>query len=247
MSRTFSCGCGVSIEEEGLEALIAPVLAHFDQAHPELGLHEISIRNYLEAEDRHTGPTEPVEALGEVEIRPVGPETVEDILSFFDHDAYVGYPAWGSCYCMHYACGGGGDPDGWSRRTGAENRAAQAELIGNGTTTGAVAYVDGRLAGFCNASRRSTFPDFATGDGDDTVGSVVCFAISPPYRGLGLSGMLLDGVIERLGELGMRRVEAYPRPHPTRWELSYRGTLDLYLGHGFEVASDDPLVVSRPT
>ncbi len=220
--------------------------AHFDAEHPGIGVNEIGVRNYLESEDRLTGPSEPVGALGEVEIRSIGPETLEDILSFFDHDAYVGYPAWGSCYCMHYAVGGAGDTDAWSNRTGAQNRHDQADLIIAGGTTGVVAYVDGKLAGWCNASRRSTFPDFTTGDDDDDrVASVVCFAISPPYRGLGLSDLLLDGALERLRELGMERVDAYPRPHPEDWALSYRGTMSLYLDHGFEEVSADPMVMSR--
>lgn len=244
MSRVFECDCGTQVAVDGLDDLAPLVLEHFDQAHSEMGLTLPAVRNYLEAEDRQTGPSEPLESLGEVEIRAVGPDTVDDILGFFDHDAMVGRPEWGSCYCMFFPSGGRANPD-WGERTWQENRDAQQARIEAGKTTGVVAYVDGRLAGWCNAGARGELPGLATGD-DQGVASIVCFAIAPPYRGLGLASLLLKGAMEHLEEQGFNRIEAYPVMNANHNDRAFPGPVELYLGHGFELVSEDPpLVVAQ--
>ena len=102
MSRVFECECGTQVAGEGIDDLAPLVLEHFDQEHAELELTLPAVRNYLEAEDRLTGPSEPLDSLGEVEVRPIAPGMVEDILAFFDHDAMVGRPEWAGCYCMYF-------------------------------------------------------------------------------------------------------------------------------------------------
>jgi GNAT superfamily N-acetyltransferase len=243
MSRVFACSCGVETTAANLDRLVPQVKAHFDSTHPELGLTMAAIRNYLEAEDRLTGPAERLETIGSIEIRPVGAETLEDILAFFDSEATVGNPAWAGCYCMHFPVGGSLDPE-WGDRTWQENRADQSARIRSGETTGVLAYVDGKLAGWCNATARSQFPGFATGSDDEKVGSVVCFAIAPPYRGHGVASHLLDGAISRLWSMGFTRIEGYPVPEAPIWERAFRGSLGLFLSKGFEVASEEPLVVA---
>jgi GNAT superfamily N-acetyltransferase len=104
--------------------------------------------------------------------------------------------------------------------------------------------VDGKLAGWCNATARSRFPGFATGSGDDKVGSVVCFAIAPPYRGHGVASHLLDGAISRLWSMGFIRIEGYPVAEAPDWERAFRGSLGLFLSKGFDVVSEGPLVVA---
>jgi len=241
--RVFACSCGVEIPAADLESLVLPVLGHFGTAHSELGITEVSVRNYLEAEDRLTGPTERLEWIGSIEIRAVGLDTLEETLSFFDTEAYAGNPAWASCYCMYFHVGGQSD-DAWGNRTWSQNRSEQAALIASGETTGVLAYVDGRLAGWCNATARARFPGFATGHDDEGVGSIVCFAIAPPYRGHGVAGHLLDGAVSFLRSSGFTRIEGYPVAEPPAWERVFRGSLALFLDKGFEVVSEDPLVVA---
>jgi len=243
MSRAFACSCGVEISAVDLESLLAPVHGHFDDAHPELGITEVSVRNYLEAEDRLTGPTERLDAIGSIEIRAIGPETLDDILAFFDTEAFVGNPAWASCYCMFFPAGGRSSDD-WGDRTWSQNRSDQAARIETGETTGVLAYVDGHLAGWCNATARSKFPGLATGYGDEGVGSIVCFTISPAYRDHGVAGHLLDGAISYLWSSGFNRIEGYPVAEPQARERAFPGSLALFLSKGFEVVSEDPLVVA---
>ncbi|MDP9494905.1 MAG: GNAT family N-acetyltransferase [Actinomycetota bacterium] len=243
MSRLFSCDCGVETEAAGLDDLVPLVKEHFDLAHAELELTEPSIRNYLEAEDRLTGPADRLDAIGSIEIRAIGPETLDDILAFFDSEAMVGNPAWAGCYCMFFPLGGGSD-EAWGYRTWQENRAEQSTRILFGQTTGVVAYVDDKLAGWCNATARAQFPGFATSSGDESVGSVVCFAIAPPYRDHGVAAHLLDGAISYLWSSGFTRIEGYPVAEPQMRERAFPGSLALFLSKGFEVVSEDPLVVA---
>ncbi len=241
MSRVYECGCGTAVTGSDIDDLVPFVLEHYDQEHPELELTLPAVRNYLEAEDRLTGLSEPLESLGEVEIQPVAPAIVDDILAFFDHDAMVGRPEWASCYCMYFLLGGRSNPE-WGDRTWQENRADQKARIEAGETNGVVAYVDGRLAGWCHAGARSGFPGLATGD-DEGVGSVVCFAIAPPYRGLGLASLLLRAVTDQLEQQGFTRIEAYPVMNAENNDRAFPGPVELYLGHGFDLVSEDPPLV----
>lgn len=243
MSRVFACSCGVETAAADVDDLVPLVKVHFDAVHPELGLTEPSIRNYLEAEDRLTGPAERLGKIGSIEIRAVGPDTVEDVLAFFDSEATVGNPAWAGCYCMFFLIGGHSDGV-WGERTWQENRADQSARITSGETTGVLAYVDGKLAGWCNATARARFPGFATGSGDETVGSIVCFAIAPPYRDHGVASHLLDGAVSSLWSMGFTRIEGYPVAEPSDRERAFPGSLALFLSKGFEVASEDPPVVT---
>jgi hypothetical protein len=162
MTRTMTCVCEKVLSAEDTESLIAPVKAHFDEAHADLGISEPSVRNYLEGEDRMTGPIERLERVGEIEIRPVGPEAAEDIARFFDLEVYAGNPAWSSCYCMYFFRGGAAN-EAWGDVPWQQNRADILDRITEGSATGALAYVDGKLAGWCNATARVEFPGSATG------------------------------------------------------------------------------------
>jgi GNAT superfamily N-acetyltransferase len=240
MSRSMTCPCGAEFTAADTEALVEPVFEHFDTSHPEYGLSRVSVRNYLDAEDRSTGPVEPVEGLGSTEIVPISPDRAGDVIRFFDVDAFPDNPAWGSCYCMFYFLGGN-QPE-WGHLPWQEVRQAQFDRIESGSTTGTLAYVDGRLAGWCNASARSHFPGKIAGE-DEEVCSVVCFVVSPPYRGHGLATRLLDTAIEGARTAGFRSVEAYPKRDPDSAAAAFVGSLELFQRAGFYVASEDPLVV----
>jgi len=241
MTRSMTCACQLELTAADTETLVGPVKAHFDEAHPDLGLTETSVRNYLEGEDRGTGPTERLERVGEIEIRPIRPDRVDDVARFFDYEVFAGNPAWSSCYCMFYFRGGGANPD-WGDQTWQDNRADQMNRIVRGRTTGTLAYVDGRLAGWCNATARDQFPGLSDGT-DEGIASVVCFAIAPPYRRHGLATRLLEGAIDMLTEQGFRRVEAYPVREPSSELAAYHGSLELFERLGFEITSEEPLTV----
>jgi GNAT superfamily N-acetyltransferase len=99
------------------------------------------------------------------------------------------------------------------------------------------------MAGWCNATARSHFPTHVEGAGDDTVCSVVCFVIAPPYRGHRLATRLLDGAISWARQQGFASMEAHPRRDPENAASAFVGALEMYLRAGFEITSEDPLVV----
>ena len=241
--RESSCECGAVLTGEDIDALVADGVEHYGSVHPELGLNETSIRNYFEAEARLDGPTDRLDKIAEITIRRIEPALKEDIIEFFDRRAFAGNPQWAMCYCMFHHVGGRHAGE-WPQRTWQDNRADLSLRVDNGTTTGVVAYVGGQLAGWCNATVRSAFPEHADGN-DDEVGSIVCFVVAPPYRGHGVARSLLDGALDLLSSQGRTIAEAYPITQPRSSASAYVGTLDLYQAAGFEVASNEPLVVRK--
>jgi GNAT superfamily N-acetyltransferase len=130
---------------------------------------------------------------------------------------------------------GGESGDEWAGRTWQQNRDDLAARVRAGTTTGTLAYVDGKLAGWCNASPRAAYPGDAKGPDDDRIGFVACFVISPPYRRHGLARQLLAGAVDRLTRDGMTSVQAHPGTDPQNAASSYRGTVPLFEQAGFTV------------
>lgn len=217
------------------ESLVDPFLEHLREAH-QLDLTPTHVLNYVDAEERNAGaPTERLETIGEVEIVPIRPQRSEAVAKFFDYGAFRDNPAWASCYCTAYF------EDGEAGQPWQQNRAATCHRIEEGVLTGSLAYVDGKLAGFCNASNRDHIERYATGD-DEGVCSVVCFVVAPPYRRHGLAGRLLNEAVEEARRNGFHTVEAYPRRVEDNAAHAYAGTPELYEAAGFKPVSEDPLV-----
>jgi GNAT superfamily N-acetyltransferase len=238
----MTCDCELVLSAEDTESLLGPAKAHFDQEHPDYRVTLANLRNYLESEDRSTGPTERLATIGDVEIVPITPERAADAIEFFDRDAFPDNPWWGACYCMFFPLGGRQN-EGWGEERWQDNRRDQMKRIEEGRTTGMLAYAGGKVVGWCNATARSEFPSLATGE-DEGVISVVCFVIAPPYRGQGVATGLLEGVIGNSRGLGFSRLEAYPVRSPADEARAFHGTLDLFERFGFVTVSEDPLTVT---
>ncbi len=239
----MTCVCQVIITAEDTESLIAPVKEHFDREHPDYLVSTANVRNTLESEDRATGPTEPLRSIGPLEIVPITPGSAEDVARFFDVDAFPDNPWWGACYCMFFPRGGRQN-ENWGEEPWQDNRSDQLSRIHSGKTTGMLAYADGKLIGWCNATARSEFPSLATGD-DDGVASIVCFVVSPPHRGHGVARGLLHGVVQTFPERGFHRLEAYPVKDASDQRKAFHGTVDLFTSAGFTLVNEEPLVMSR--
>lgn len=237
--RSTTCFCGEIFSGEDLDSLVPVALAHFTEKHPEIGIQRHHVRDYLEAEERLTGDSDRLPEIGGVDVSPVTPEHLDEVLDFFDHDAFVGNPAWAACYCMAHHLGGGRAPE-WLERTAAQNRAELITRIETGTTWGLIALVDGRVAAWCNLSPRSTIPEYVGRDthSDDSVGSMVCFVVAPPYRRHGLAARLVEEGCRYLSERGMDQVEAYPVRKPRDDAAAYHGTVPLFAAAGFSVVDE---------
>ena len=226
--------CAIELVGEDFESHVTMVLDHFTEAHPQYGLTERQVRNYLERMPVLSLDTERRPEIGEVEVRQLTAELVDDVLAFFDRDAVAGKPEWASCYCMAHHVSGGETGADWGGRSWRDNRNAIAERIRAGTTQGVVAYCEGRIVAWCNASPRCRFPDYARDDGaDESTGVVACFAVAPTHRGHGIATRLLDAAIEAFPAGGITAVEAHPANEVQDAGAAYRGTIPLSRDHGF--------------
>jgi GNAT superfamily N-acetyltransferase len=229
--------CETKLSGADRAELLAESIDHFNTAHPEWGLTEMSVSNWLDAKQRLTGSTERLPAIGDVEVRRVTGERVDDLLNFFDHDGFAGNPGWASCYCVFYHQD---DPPTSGGRPWRQNRDEIERRLRDGSTVGFLAYVDGRPAGWCNASPRSAYPVRRKGIEDDEVGVVACFVIAPAYRRHGLARQLLVTAVDNFKSSGMKRVEAHPVLGTEDDAPNYHGPLPLYIEAGFrEVERDE--------
>lgn len=240
--RIANCLCGARIEADDAEALITAYFAHAAELHPEIKLSDARRRNAIDAIRRTggwDGRTDDVPA--SVAIEPLTPERAGDYAAYFDGPALCDNPAWASCYCVSYEMDM--DPNSFDARMAAENRAEKLRRIGNGESSGVMAYADGNVIGWCHAAPRRALPQLDRIEGfecDDRerTGSFVCFVIAPPYRGQGLASRLLEGALEMLRAKGLAYAEAFP-PKATRSAAGgYHGSVKMYEAAGFTQLRD---------
>lgn len=238
-----TCLCGKVIEAPDADAVVRAYFTHVDGEHPQIKLSD-SRREALADAIRRSGGWDGARSLlpADVEVRPLTPELKDDYLAFFDTDAFPDNPAWSACYCLSYCIP---MPEGelFDDRPAAQNRAERAAMIERGEASGVLAYAGPRVVGWCHAAPRTALPEldqtpeFAAEDPDAT-GAIVCYVISPRYRGQGLARRLLDGACDMLRTRGLRWVDAYPPRNATTAARSYHGRLDMYLAAGFTHVRD---------
>jgi ribosomal protein S18 acetylase RimI-like enzyme len=243
--------CGVVVEGADLQAFSDAYVEHAHRDHPDWPYPDQAIRNVAEATQRLTGPTVRLDEIGKTEIRPVSPSRIDDWRDFFDHDAYAGNPVDAACYCSGPHTLGPGRPGAAELTPWRHNRDLMCGLLCSGQAFGYLAYVDGRPAGWANASMRATCSMYRRGVGvdppDKKVVSLSCFVIAPPYRRHGLARALLRRAVADAPARGARWVEAYPLEHDADTDReNHRGHRALFSAHGFEVVEiRDRLCVMR--
>jgi len=232
-------GCDALIAANGTDAVVDAFVAHGQERHtwsyPEDALRHYA-RNYAEATERLTGATERLPAIGDITLHPVTESRIDDWLRFFDHDGFAGNPDWASCYCLepHVPATPEQPERGWR-----ETRATVAARLRGGTTFGYLAYVDGRPAGWVNASRRSDYGLYRHVDPEGpepaSVIGISCFVIAPPFRRHGIASALLDRVIADASARGAAWIEAYPLNKPEANDAGhFRGPRSMYDARGFK-------------
>ena len=232
-------GCDASIEAQGADQIVDAFVAHGREKHtwsyPEEAIRNYA-RNYAEADERLTGSTERLPEIGDVTVHPVTEDRVGDWLRFFDHDGFAGNPSWASCYCLEpHVPATPEQPE----RSWRERRTTMAERLRGGRTFGYLAYVDGRAAGWVNASLRSDYGLYRLVDpGGPEPRSVIgisCFVIAPPFRRHGIASALLDRVIADASARGASWIEGYPDNAPEGSDAGhFRGARSMYDARGFE-------------
>jgi GNAT superfamily N-acetyltransferase len=181
----------------------------------------------------------------DVIVQQLKPELLDDYLRFFDTDAFTDFPYWSGCYCGFYETPG----EDWdpTAKAGPAHRAAKAERISSGKAQGLLAYLDGKVVGWCNAQPRSNFVNMrrysiAVNDPDESVGSIMCFLIAPGYRGRGVCTTLVNAACDMFRSLSLGVAEGYPTTNPAKgnWEVpwaeeNYKGPLTAFLNNGFQI------------
>jgi GNAT superfamily N-acetyltransferase len=210
--------CDALIEADDANSVADAFVAHGQESHtweyPKEAIRNYA-RNYAEAAERLTGGTSRLSEIGDVTVHPVTEDRVGDWLRFFDHDAFAGNPSWASCYCLEpHVPATPEQPERAWRQT----RATVAARLRGSTTFGYLAYVDGRPAGWVNASWRSDYGLYRLIDPDGpqprSVIGISCFVIAPPFRRHGIAAALLDRVIADASARGASWIEGYPHNHP---------------------------------
>ena len=231
-------GCAMVIEAEDADAVVRGFVAHAHSEHT-WGYPEEALRNYArngaEAAERLTGATERLPEIGDVAVYPVTADRVDDWLRFFDHDAFADNPDWASCYCLEPHVPGTSEFE----RPWRDTRSTVARRLCDGTTSGYLAYVGGRPAGWVNASLRSDYGLYRLvdvgGPEPRSVIGVSCFVVAPPFRRHGVASALLDRVIADAPARGASWIEGYPHNEPEPSDAGhFRGSRSMYEARGFQ-------------
>jgi GNAT superfamily N-acetyltransferase len=185
-----------------------------------------------------------------LDIRELVPALLDDYLAFFDRDAFTDFPWWSACYCRFWD--DPSDPEGESGPERRERyRALVTELIRSGRHRGLLAYVDGKVVGWCNAKARIAYTmprRIAQTPANDAerVGSTVCFIVAKDHRGRGIAGAMLDAACASFRRDGLKVAEGYPTTAPASgpyadqipWTAHHHtGPLEMYLRAGFALTT----------
>ena len=163
-------------------------------------------------------------------------------VAYFDKDVFSDNDEWCGCYCMCYH---------WDRelekirswncdRDCAEfNRKQAIGFIKSGRMQGYLAYIDGKVVGWCNSNNKKSYNNVnfnfvdEVPDNGEKIKSIVCFSVSPEYRGHGVATALLEYICKDAKADGFDLIEAYPFEHNENH--AYHGPLSMYKKNGFKV------------
>lgn len=168
-----------------------------------------------------------------LELKRLSVETLDDFLSYFDHRAFLEDKNWDGCYCQFYLnTSEQNDAEGDKSEN---NRASACSRVETGAMDGYLAYEDGKMVGWCAAGSSLMYPGLP--GAEETIARILCFNVDPELRGQGLSGKMLDLILEDLSARGFEAAEAAPNKDSYSTK-SYRGSLEMFSKRGFESLVD---------
>lgn len=199
----------------------------------------------------------------EIIIKPLTEELAADYFDFLDNRAFTDNSPWGGCYCTGWQMTKEQEKtelldkmeEGFSY--GDENfvrvlREIVIQQITSKALQGYLAYVGGISIGWCNANSKANFPlESANGfrlyaPAEKKEKAVVCFEISPEYRGKGVATALLNRAVADAKAEGYVAVEGFPQIHTERFEWDYTGPVSLFEKAGFTaITKQDGSIIMR--
>ena len=199
----------------------------------------------------------------EIIIKPLTEKLAADYFDFLDNRAFTDNSPWGGCYCTGWQMTKEQEKnelldkmeEGFSY--GDENfvrvlREIVIRQITSKALQGYLAYVDGISIGWCNANSKANFPlESANGfrlyaPAEKKEKAVVCFEISPEYRGKGVATALLNRAVADAKAEGYVAVEGFPQIHTERFEWDYTGPVSLFEKAGFTaITKQDGSIIMR--
>lgn len=206
----------------------------------------------------------------EIEIRKLTPELEQAYFDFFDHRAFSDGSPYYPCYCNAFNMPAKEIADLHEKAKLSENsaeawknvlRESAVKMVREGKIRGYLAFDHDKAIAWCNTNDRISYCrvgefdlDHVTEDSSPSeslcpgeIKSIVCFAVSPEYRGKGIASRLLNRIIEDAAKEGYRYVEVYPSV--TKGSLpAFTGPLRLYEKAGFTVCEQTGaiMIMRRP-
>jgi ribosomal protein S18 acetylase RimI-like enzyme len=167
-------------------------------------------------------------------------ESLDDFLGYFDHRAFLEDPKWDGCYCQFYL----NTPEQSDSSNKESNRATACSRVETGAMDGYLAYEGDKVVGWCAAGSSLMYPGLP--GAEETIARILCFNVDPDVRGQGISGQMLDLILEDLQARGFEAAEAGPNKDSYS-NKSYRGSIDMFVRRGFEpvVELEDGFVLVR--
>ena len=174
--------------------------------------------------------------LSRLAFRPLTPSRWPDLEALFGERG-----ACGGCWCMWWRL----ERARFNRQRGAGNKRALKRIVKNGPPPGLLAYAGKQPVGWCALGPRPSYSALERSRtlkpvDEKPAWSVVCFFVTKPFRGRGLSVKLLRAAADYARRKGARILEGYPvDPRSGRWAdpFVYTGTVSVFRRAGFrEVA-----------
>jgi GNAT superfamily N-acetyltransferase len=171
-----------------------------------------------------------------IEVFPATPDDWPDIEEFFTKT-----PCWCQYWRQSASEYGRSSKEELYERVLPKRRNGLRKQLQGATPPGILAYLDGKLVGWCGIGPRSEMERLVRSRtipavDDLPVWSIVCFLVRAGYRRRGVARALLRGAIECARSFGAPALEAYPvDPMEERIEAAsaYVGTLSMFQREGF--------------
>lgn len=188
-----------------------------------------------------------------IKIKKLTPALAEDYIRFFDetpHNNGVDSP----CYCVSWRSDDSFASDGHWFPTREDRREKAKKFVLEGSIKGYLAYIDGKVAGWCNTNEncrigidhlRNYYPIEEHAPGTK-VKPIFCFVVKPEMQRQGIATMLVEHICIDAAEEGFDFVEAYVNSKFVDNVSDFRGPMEMYEKCGFvKVAELDGKAVMR--